>query len=494
MIYDLIVIGGGINGTGIAVDAAERGLSVALFEEKDLASATSSASSKLIHGGLRYLEQYEFRLVKESLAEREVVLKLAPHIVFPLRFILPHEPHLRPAWMIRIGLFMYDHLSKLVSLPKSTGLKFDHNSFLKPQFKKGFEYSDCWVDDARLVVLNGLQLVKSKGQLHTQTKVIEAKRENDLWIVTTKNNLTGETQQWQTKALVNAAGPWVNHIFKDAIHQKTPQNIRLVKGSHIVVPNINKQTKAYILQNKDKRIVFVIPWLDDFLIIGTTDEEYTGDPREVKISDNEINYLIDIHNNYFNRQISVKDMVWNYSGVRPLCDDDAHSAQKITRDYRLEMNDINGKAPLLSVFGGKLTTYRKLAEHAIDKLAPYFDVGQSRSEKLVLPGGDITNTRDNYHLDLLKKYTWLPEDVAKRYAKTYGSLTHKLLENCSSLHDLGAEFGHTLYEAELKYLVKHEWANFLDDIIWRRTKLGMWLTDEEKAQITTWLNENHSAK
>jgi len=366
---DLIVIGGGINGAGIAADAAGRGLSVLMLEAQDLACATSSASSKLIHGGLRYLEHYEFRLVSEALAEREVLLKMAPHIAFPMRFRLPHRPHLRPAWMIRVGLFMYDHLGKRTSLPGSKSLRFDSDSVLKPEIVRGFEYSDCWVDDARLVVLNAQEVVKRGGEVRTRTRVTRAWREKGLWMVEAEDVDSGKTFTWRAKGLVNAAGPWVKQLFDDSLKLKSPYGIRLIKGSHIVVPRVHTQKQAYILQNEDNRIVFVIPWMDEFSIIGTTDVEYKGDPKSVKIDDNEIDYLLKVFNEHFKKDLARDDIVWTYSGVRPLCDDESDSPQAITRDYTLDVRDDEGKAPLLSVFGGKLTTYRKLAEHALEKLS-----------------------------------------------------------------------------------------------------------------------------
>jgi len=352
---DLIVIGGGINGTGIAVDAAGRGLSVLLLEAQDLACATSSASSKLIHGGLRYLEHYEFRLVSEALAEREVLLKMAPHIAFPMRFRLPHQPHLRPAWMIRAGLFLYDHLGKRTSLPASKGLKFGSESVLKPELTKGFEYSDCWVDDARLVVVNAQEVEERGGEVRTRTRVTRAWREDGMWMVEAEDIDTGKTFTWRAKGLVNATGPWVKHFFDDGLKLKSPYGIRLIKGSHIVVPRAHNQPQAYILQNEDHRIVFVIPWMDEFSIIGTTDVEYHGDPKDVKIDDKEIGYLLKVYNDHFKKQLTTEDIVWTYSGVRPLCGDESASPQAVTRDYTLDVHDQDGKAPLLSVFGGKLT-------------------------------------------------------------------------------------------------------------------------------------------
>ena len=320
---DLIVIGGGINGAGIAVDAAGRGLSVLMLEANDLACATSSASSKLIHGGLRYLEHYEFRLVSEALAEREVLLKMAPHLAIPMRFRLPHRPHLRPAWMIRIGLFMYDHLGKRTSLPGSNGLRFGSESVLKPEIVRGFEYSDCWVDDARLVLANAQMVEKKGGEVKTRTRATAARRENGLWIVEAEDIDTGEKFSWKARGLVNATGPWVKQFFDDGMHLPSPYGIRLIKGSHIVVPRVHTQKQAYILQNEDKRIVFVIPWMDEFSIIGTTDVEYKGDPKNVEIDESEVNYLLKVYNAHFKKQLSRDDVVWTYSGVRPLCDDES---------------------------------------------------------------------------------------------------------------------------------------------------------------------------
>nr|WP_219606766.1 glycerol-3-phosphate dehydrogenase [Pectobacterium sp. CFBP8739] len=487
---DLIVIGGGINGAGIAADAAGRGLSVLLLEAQDLACATSSASSKLIHGGLRYLEHYEFRLVSEALSERETLLKMAPHIIFPMRFRLPHQPHLRPAWMIRIGLFMYDNIGKRVSLPASKGLKFGADSVLKPELKQGFEYSDCWVDDARLVVLNAQEVAKRGGEVRTRTKVTRARREQGVWIVDAVDSLTGETFTWRAKGLVNATGPWVKEFFDDGLQLKSPYGIRLIKGSHIVVPKVHNQPQAYILQNKDHRIVFVIPWQDDYSIIGTTDVEYKGNPHDVKIDDNEVGYLLDVYNDHFKQQLTRDDIVWTYSGVRPLCDDESDSPQAITRDYTLSVDDDNGQAPLLSVFGGKLTTYRKLAEHALEKLHKYYpQAGKAWTKDAVLPGGDIAGTRDDYAAALRRRFN-LPESLARRYSRTYGSNSELVLTNVKGLSDLGEDFGHDLYEAELRYLVEKEWAVTLDDVIWRRTKLGMRLNDAQKQRISDWL-ANH---
>ncbi|MCW8113348.1 glycerol-3-phosphate dehydrogenase [Yersinia intermedia] len=492
---DLIVIGGGINGAGIAADAAGRGLSVLLLEAQDLACATSSASSKLIHGGLRYLEHYEFRLVSEALAEREVLLKLAPHIAFPMRFRLPHQPHLRPAWMIRTGLFLYDHLGKRTSLPASKGLRFGPESVLKPELVRGFEYSDCWVDDARLVVLNAQEVVERGGEVRTRTKVTRAWREQGLWVVEAIDVNTGKTFTCRAKGLVNATGPWVKQFFDDGLKLKSPYGIRLIKGSHIVVPRVHNQPQAYILQNEDHRIVFVIPWLDEYSIIGTTDVEYHDDPKEVKIDSQEIDYLLKVYNDHFKKQLGRDDIVWTYSGVRPLCDDESDSPQAVTRDYTLDVADEDGKAPLLSVFGGKLTTYRKLAEHALEKLSGYYpNVGPAWTKTGALPGGDLGGSRDNYTVQLRHRYNWLPEGLARRYTHTYGSHSELILAEATSIESLGEHFGHGLYEAELRYLVEKEWVVELDDAIWRRTKLGMALDDAQKQRIAQWLAQVQAGK
>ncbi len=491
---DLIVIGGGINGAGIAADAAGRGLSVLLLEAEDLACATSSASSKLIHGGLRYLEHYEFRLVSEALAEREVLLKMAPHIAFPMRFRLPHRPHLRPAWMIRIGLFMYDHLGKRTSLPASKGLRFGADSVLKPSIVRGFEYSDCWVDDARLVVLNAQEVVAKGGEVRTRTKVTRAWRENGLWMVEAEDVLTGKTLTWQAKGLANATGPWVKEFIDEGLKLPSQYGIRLIKGSHIVVPRVHNGQQAYILQNEDHRIVFVIPWLDEFSIIGTTDVEYHGDPKAVHIDEQETEYLLQVYNDHFKKPLGKADIIWSYSGVRPLCDDESDSPQAVTRDYTLSVTDDHGKAPLLSVFGGKLTTYRKLAEHALEKLGKYYPNAKGAWTKgTVLPGGDFGGDRDDYAAQLRRKYAFLPESLARRYSRTYGSHSELILAGAAKLADLGEDFGHGLYGAELQYLVEKEWVVTLEDAIWRRTKLGMWLDDAQQQHVKDWLAQHARA-
>ncbi len=490
---DLIVIGGGINGAGIAADAAGRGLSVLILEARDFACATSSASSKLIHGGLRYLEHYEFRLVSEALAEREVLLKMAPHLAFPMRFRLPHRPHLRPAWMIRTGLFLYDHLGKRTSLPASKGITFGADSVLKPEINRGFEYSDCWVDDARMVVANAQAVVSHGGEVRTRTRVTRAWRENGLWIVEAVDSDSGEHFRWQAKGLVNAAGPWVKEFFDNGLALKSPYGIRLIKGSHIVVPRVHQGKEAYILQNEDHRIVFVIPWMNEFSIIGTTDVEYHGDPKDVKIDDNETDYLLKVFNDHFRHNLTREDIVWTYSGVRPLCDDESDSPQAITRDYTLDVHDEHGKAPLLSVFGGKLTTYRKLAEHAMEKLAKYYPkAGPAWTKGSVLPGGHFSGSREDFAASLRRRYPFITANMAMHYARTYGSNTEKVLGDAQRLEDLGENFGHEFYEAELRYLADREWVHEAQDALWRRTKQGMWLTEEQQARVGEWLKTRYN--
>lgn len=477
--YDLIVIGGGVNGTGIAADAAGRGLKVLLCEMNDLASSTSSKSSKLIHGGLRYLEHYEFRLVREALAEREVLLKKAPHIMWPLRFQLPHRPHLRPAWMIRIGLFLYDHLAKRASLPASKGIRFTTSGPLASHLHRGFEYSDGWVDDARLVILNAIVARDHGATIMPRTLCKSARRLNGQWQVQLTD---GDSRQLTTvtgKTLVNAAGPWVSRLFSTALDTPPPRKIRLVKGSHIIVPRLYDGEQAYILQNEDQRIVFVIPYEDNFSLIGTTDVEYFGDPAQACISDEEIDYLIQVTNEHFKNSITTDKVVASYSGVRPLLDDESDTPQSASRDYTFEIDAPKHQAPLLSVFGGKITTYRKLAEAVVDHLSEFFPTaGPCLTKEEPLPGGDFSTPDELIQL-LNKTFPWLPAHLNKRYVRTYGSLTFQLLKGIGNMQAMGEHFGAGLYAAEVKYLIEHEWARTAEDILWRRTKLGLHMTASE---------------
>ncbi|QEW07573.1 glycerol-3-phosphate dehydrogenase [Nitrincola iocasae] len=486
--FDLVVVGGGINGTGIAMDAAGRGLKVLLCEMNDLASATSSSSSKLIHGGLRYLEHYEFRLVREALAERESLLRNSPHIMWPMRFRLPHRPHLRPAWMIRMGLFLYDHLAKREILPGSGSIKFDEQDPLKPDITQGFEYSDGWVDDARLVVLTAKKAQECGATILTRTKCIHAERGTDSWNISLQNRHDDTIRQVSAKVIVNAAGPWVSRLFSESLSMKAPKTIRLVKGSHIVVPRLNRDTEAYILQNEDERIVFVIPYEDEFSLVGTTDVDYEGDLNEVKISAEETRYLLDIVNSHFKRQLTEVDVVWSYSGVRPLMDDEQGDAKKASRDYSFEISKEKGKAAVISVFGGKITTYRKLAEAATDKLCQFFPPTSGHWTKTaILPGGDFEN-HGTLETQLAEDYPWLPEAVTSRYVRTFGTCAYDILGDAQSVQDLGYHFTGTLYEREVEYLIQHEWAMTSEDILWRRTKQGLYASEDAVRELNSYLS------
>ncbi|MCF7202714.1 glycerol-3-phosphate dehydrogenase [Pseudomonas sp. JM10B5a] len=486
-LYDVAVIGGGINGVGIAADAAGRGLSVFLCERDDLASHTSSASSKLIHGGLRYLEHYEFRLVREALAEREVLLAKAPHIVKPMRFVLPHRPHLRPAWMIRAGLFLYDHLGLRKKLPASRGLRFGQDSALQPAITRGFEYSDCWVDDARLVVLNAMAAREHGAHIHTRTQCLGARRAGGIWHVELQR-ADGSRFALRAKALVNAAGPWVARFIGDNLRQRSPYGIRLIQGSHIVVPRLYEGEQAYILQNEDRRIVFAIPYLGRYTLIGTTDREYRGDPAQVRISEEEIAYLLGVANAHFRKQTTAQDILHSFSGVRPLCDDESDNPSAVTRDYTLALAAEPGQAPLLSVFGGKLTTYRKLAEAALAHLEPFLPrMGGRWTATAPLPGGEAMATLDGLAAEIGNRISGMDAELARRWAATYGSRVWCMLGGVSSRAGLGEALGPGLYRVEVDYLVAEEWASQADDILWRRTKLGLAFNDEDKARLRQYL-------
>lgn len=490
-IFDLLIIGGGINGCGIARDASGRGLSVYLCEQFDLANEASSRSTKLIHGGLRYLEYYEFRLVREALAERDVLLKIAPHIIQPQQFIIPHNELQRPAWLIRLGLFLYDYLGtrfgQKSQIPKSRPVKLTRtNSFgspLQAKLKKGFSYYDCKVDDARLVVLNALAAQENNAVIKTRTQFVSAKRENNLWLSTLRDLHTQQTITVQSRALINAAGPWVDHIITEALHLHTKAHVDLVQGSHIVIPRYYEGEQAYLLQNDDQRIVFVIPYHEQFTMIGTTDVPYHGDPATVKISPEERDYLCKVVDRYFSKTIKPQDIVHEWSGVRPLQAEDQANGKidkknnpaAITRDYKLEVEDVQGHAPLLSIFGGKITTYRKLAEHAFEKLQHYFpNAGGNWTAKQTLPGGDFPqHSLAEFTQQLQNKYPYLSEDMLRRYAHSYGTLSYKILEHVDHREAMGEHFGAGLYAREVDYLLRHEWAQTSDDILWRRSKLGL---------------------
>ncbi|MCJ1879905.1 glycerol-3-phosphate dehydrogenase [Pseudomonas nitroreducens] len=493
-VYDLAVVGGGINGAGIAADAAGRGMSVFLCEQHDLAAHTSSASSKLIHGGLRYLEHHEFRLVREALAEREVLLAKAPHIVHPLRFVLPHRPHLRPAWMIRAGLFLYDHLGKREKLPASRGVRFSIDSPLKAEITRGFEYSDCSVDDARLVVLNAMAARENGAHIHPHTRCVSARRSKGLWHLHLERR-DGSLYSIRARALVNAAGPWVDRFLREELRQKPPYGIRLIQGSHLIVPRLYDGEHAYILQNEDRRIVFAIPYLRQFTLIGTTDREYQGDPAQISISEAETDYLLNVVNAHFKRQLSRQDILRSFSGVRPLCDDESDDPSAVTRDYTLALDNTPGEAPLLSVFGGKLTTYRKLAEAALEQLAPHFAgvMKASWTASSPLPGGEAMTTVEDLAIQLMERLRQLDPALARRWASTYGSRIWKLLDGAHNLSELGEHLGAGLYAREVEYLAREEWARDADDILWRRTKLGLFLNAQQQHQLQRYLTPESPA-
>ncbi|WP_440683164.1 glycerol-3-phosphate dehydrogenase [Cysteiniphilum halobium] len=495
---DVLVIGGGVNGTGVAVDAALRGLTVTLCEAKDFASATSSASSKLVHGGLRYLEQYEFKLVKEALKEREVLLKKAPHIIHPLRFVLPHAKHLRPVWMIRIGMFLYDFLAGKMSLKKSQKISLVNTlegQNLIDDFSVGFVYSDCRIDDARMTMLNAQQAKTHGAKILMPYQCVEVKKVQNNWQAKLIND-KGDEITIVAKAVVNAAGPWVANVIHDVLETNSRSAVRLIKGSHIVVPKLYEGDHAYILQNADGRIVFALPYgftgehNNEFTLIGTTDVDYQGDPRDITISQEETNYLCQLINGYFKSKIAPKDIIWSYAGVRPLYDDHAKNPSKITREYHLELEDDHGRLPVLSIFGGKITTYRTLSKHVVDKLAPFFpDMKGCTTDKIATPGGEA-NTFTEILAKLISTYPWLQEKHIYRLASSYGMQSIDVLKDAQSYDDLGICFGYNLYQQEVEYLIEHEWVRDVGALLWRRSKLGLWLKKDEVAQLTQWL-DNH---
>lgn len=494
-VYDLAIIGGGINGCGIASDASGRGLKVFLCEQSDLASGTSSVSSKLIHGGLRYLEHYEFRLVKEALAEREILLSKAPHLIKPLKFTLPHRPHLRPAWMIRTGLFLYDHLSKRNSLPSAKFVKLDDQTVFQEGIKKGFEYYDCWADDARLVVVNAKEAKRLGADIRTRTQCtgIDFDSQAALWNVHFMDTITGEKSSIKAHHVVNAAGPWLNKFLLNSVPQVTPaRNIRLIKGSHIIVPRVPGGDSAYILQNEDKRIVFVLPYQKSLSIIGTTDKEYTGELSKLQIDQDEIDYLLNVYNQHFQHKLSEQDIVDTYSGVRPLCDDESGDPSAITRDYTIETQSLNGSCAFISIYGGKITTYRKLAAAVMEELKDYIPGLKPVWNKTTpLPGclrkgESLVEIEDALHAH----YKNIDSKLLRRYASTYGHDCASFLKDGITMEDLGRDFGHGLYELEVKYLVKQEWAMTAEDILKRRTKLGHEFSDSEREELDSYLRQN----
>jgi len=497
-VYDIAVIGGGVNGCGIARDAAGRGLKVLLVEQNDLASGTSSMSTKLIHGGLRYLEQYEFKLVRESLIEREILWQMAPHIIQPLRFVLPHSPGLRPAWLIRIGLFLYDHIGGRKLLPASHGLDLTHDPAGKPlkqDVKRGFEYSDCRVDDARLVVLNAMDARAHGADLRPRTRMLSARRTAEHWDIELGPGGSRTPTHVAARILVNAAGPWVGVVadhLADEETQRTPQQrsgVHLVKGSHIVVPRLYDNPRAYIFQTPDGRIVFAIPYQDDYTLIGTTDVDYNDDPGKVCISDDEVRYLCAAISSYFIKQVTPADVIWSFSGLRPLFDEGDVSAKERSRDYVLELDAPQGRPPLLTIFGGKITTYRHLAEDVLRQLTPFLPAaGPPWTRGAVLPGGDFpVDGLARLQHELLDKCPDLGDKTAARLVHAYGTLAADMLGGAGSVADLGRHFGAGLYQREVDYLIANEWAASADDILWRRCKLGLRFSQRETRKLQDYL-------
>jgi glycerol-3-phosphate dehydrogenase len=493
--FDLLIIGGGINGVGIARDAAGRGLRVALCEKGDLGGATSSSSSKLIHGGLRYLEHYEFRLVREALAEREVLLRIAPHIVRPMRFIMPHVPELRPAWMIRIGLFLYDRLSRRVTLPASRGVDLGTEACgaaLKPDFRRGFAYSDCWVDDARLVVLNAMDAAQHGARILTRTRFTTATPDGNGWRARVESTADGRSSELRARAIVNAAGPWLATTLDRVPGAEQRHRIQLVKGSHIVVPRLYTGDHAMILQNDDERVVFVIPFEDGYSLIGTTDVAVSGVNAAATISDDEVDYLCRAVNRYLATRCAPGDVVWSYAGVRPLFDDGASSASEISRDYALELDRHDDRPPLLSVYGGKLTTYRKLAETVLEMLVPLLPAaGPAWTADRPLPGGALPGGGvDAVFAALRTDYPDLDDALLGALVRRHGSLAGDVLAGTSGGRDTGPRFGADLYAFEVDYFIRREWAQSAEDVLWRRTKSGLGLDEDGRRAVADYL-ETH---
>ena len=487
---DLVVIGGGINGAGIARDAAGRGLSVIMCEKGDLAEGTSSRSGKLIHGGLRYLEHFEFRLVREALIEREVLLKAAPHIVWPMRFVLPHSPDQRPAWLVRLGLFLYDHLGGRDKLPPCRRIdlrKDPEGQAIKDDYKLAFEYSDCWVDDARLVILNALDAKERGATILIRTAATSARRKNGTWDIEFRGS-DGTLSRVCANALVNAAGPWVEDVISGVVGVNSTRRVRLVKGSHIIVRKFWDGPHAYLLQNHDRRVIFVNPYENDLCLIGTTDIPYEGRAEDVSIDSDEVDYLLAAVNRYTKKHLTHADIIGSFSGVRPLSDDNAANPSAVTRDYSF---DCDGEPPLLSVFGGKITTYRKLAEHALQKLRPFFPMMKGDwTAEAALPGGDIPNADfDAFVAGLQREFPWVPDEVTRHYARLYGSRAKKVINGANNLKGLGRHFGGMLYEAEAAYLRMQEWAQTADDILDRRTKHGLHLSQHQRESLLSYINE-----
>ena len=493
-IYDLAIVGGGVNGCGIARDAAGRGNSVFLCEMNDLASGTSSWSTKLVHGGLRYLEYYEFRLVREALIEREILWQIAPHIIRPLRFVLPHHAGLRPAPLLRLGLFLYDHIGGRALLPPTRSVDLTRDTVGRPlvpgRYTRGFEYSDCLVDDARLVVLSARDAADRGADIRTRTRAVDIHQRDGIWHVTVENTLDGARSKIRARVLVNAGGPWVEDVLASGAGVNARAKVRLVQGSHIVVKKLYEHGRAYIFQNADGRIVFVIPYQDDFPLIGTTDRDFDGDPARAKATPDEIKYLCDSVSEYLAKPVRPDDVVWTYAGVRPLYDDGASEAKAATRDYVFEL-DTPGGAPLLSIYGGKITTYRRLSEEALERLSPFLQSNKAHegwTAKSPLPGGDMdVSAAVALTAELMRNYPFLALKHANRLAHAYGTRAARVLGNAKSAADLGVPFGATLTESEVRYLMASEWATTAEAIVWRRSKLGLRMSAAEIAALDNWI-------
>ena len=492
--FDIVIIGGGINGCGIARDAAGRGLKVLVCEKNDLGSATSSSSTKLIHGGLRYLENFQFRLVKEALREREILLNLAPHIISEMRFILPHQRNLRPSWFIRIGLFLYDNLGSREFLNKSKLVDLTNHiagNALKQNYTKGFEYSDCWVDDSRLVILNAQDAHLNGARVLPRTSCLNATPRKGNWNLTLRDEDNKTSFEIKSRAIINATGPWSLDFLSKVVSVTKPNGLRLVRGSHIIVPKQFDHDRAYIFQNTDKRIVFAIPYEQHYTLIGTTDVEHQTGPDNVQVSREEIQYLCDSVNVYFETRVHLTDVIHSYSGVRPLLYDKTTIAQNTTRDYSIEL-ELHDEAPLLNVFGGKLTTYRKLAESALEKLNSLLTITRgSWTNTVPLPGGAFKpcEFNDRKH-EIYTSKTWLERSIIDRLFSSYGTNAEKILHKINNFQEMGQYFGAGLYECEINYLRRFEWARSADDILWRRSKLGLVFSKNEYGNLEKWLENN----
>jgi glycerol-3-phosphate dehydrogenase len=484
--YDLLVVGGGVNGAGIARDAQGRGLSTCLVERGDLAGATSSASSKLIHGGLRYLEHYEFRLVREALAEREVLLSIAPHIVWPMRFVLPHRPEMRARWLIRAGLFLYDHLAPRASLPGTESIptaRHPYGAPLKPEIAAAFAYSDCWVEDSRLVVLNVRDAASRGAEILVRTEFRGAERDAQGWTCRLAGP-DGAERTVRARALVNAAGPWVMQA-QGAAHAPAQGRVRLIRGSHIVLPALYQGDQAYILQNDDRRVIFVIPYEGRFSLVGTTDVPHEGDASTARCTPEEAAYLCAAVGRQLRVQPDPKDIVWTYSGVRPLHDDGADDPSAVTRDYVLALDAAEGQAPVLTIYGGKITTFRRLAEEAVTKVGAAIDrAGTPWTATAALPGGDLGGRElPEFEAEMARRHPWLARPQLHRLVRAYGSDLDALLDGASGANALGDDYGAGFSERELEWLVAREWARTAEDVLWRRSKLGLHMPAEGQERL-----------